>query len=119
MPDSVGAAVTISLRPERVHVGSCRPKGADVADPRGGLIGKMRAADPIKPIDTARLKAWDELLPALAQLPEVSSEGQVWMLPFDRGRTGLVCWIDLVEGNIDLKTLADPAPAPVMPGRPS
>ncbi len=34
---------------------------------------KADLADPIKPIDTARLKACDELLPALAQLPEVSS----------------------------------------------
>ncbi|WP_259958642.1 hypothetical protein [Leisingera caerulea] len=59
------------------------------------------------------------MLPALAQLPEVSPEGQVWMLPFDRGRIGLVCRTDLVESDIDLKLLADPAPALILAGRPS
>ena len=31
--DGIGAAVTIGLRPERVHIGSDRPEGADVAVP--------------------------------------------------------------------------------------
>lgn len=82
---------------------------ADLAHPCSGLIGKMRAADLIQPIDTARLDAWDELLPALTKLPEVSSDGEVWMLPFDWGNTGLVYRTDLVEGEISLQKLADPA----------
>lgn len=84
---------------------------ADLAHPCSGLIGKMRAADLIEPIDTSRIDAWGEVLPTLANLPAVSSDGQVWMLPFDWGNTGLVYRTDLVTDDINLQTLADPSMA--------
>lgn len=71
----------------------------------------MRAADLIQPIDTARIDAWDDMLPTLMQLPEVTSDGEVWMMPFDWGNTGLVYRTDLVSGDISLQVLADPSMA--------
>ncbi len=84
---------------------------ADLAHPCSGLIGKMRAADLIQPIDTSRLNAWADFLPTLAKLPEVSADGEVWMMPFDWGNTGLVYRTDLVTGEINLQMLADPSMA--------
>ncbi|WP_367647847.1 extracellular solute-binding protein [Ruegeria arenilitoris] len=84
---------------------------ADLAHPCTSVIGKMRATDMLSPIDVSRLEAWGDLLPTLANLPFVSADGQVWMLPFDWGNTGLVYRTDLVTGDINLQTLADPAMA--------
>lgn len=82
---------------------------ADLAHPCTGVSRKMRAADMLKPIDVSRIDAWEDLLPTLTSLPFVFADDKVWMLPFDWGNTGLVYRTDLVTGDINLQSLADPA----------
>lgn len=82
---------------------------ADLAHPCTSVVGKMRAADLVSPIDVSKLDSWGDMLPTLANLPFVSSDGEVWMVPFDWGNTGLVYRTDLVSGDINLQMLKDPS----------
>lgn len=84
---------------------------ADLAHPCLGVMPKLRAAEMIKPIDSSKIEAWDDLLPALRDLSDVTTEdGQVWMLPFDWGNTGLVYRTDKINsGQVSLQLLADPS----------
>src|SRR3954447_26624883 len=61
------------------------------------------------PLDQSRLTHWDELLPAMQQLPGVQVDGQIYMLPVDAGTSGIVYSADAVTTPPDSWTdLFDP-----------
>ena len=83
---------------------------ADLAHPCTDAVRKWKAADLIKPLDTEKLTHWDALLPQIKEVNGVMIDGDLWMLPFEWGNTGLIYRTDKVTGeDISLQLLADPA----------
>lgn len=82
---------------------------ADLAHPCMTTLSKWRAAGLIEPIDTARLTAWNDLLPGLVAVPGIEQDGQVWMVPFDWGNALLIVRTDLVpEEDRSLEIFTNP-----------
>ena len=69
----------------------------DVAHPCMSNIAKWRDAGVIKPIDTARLRNWPDLIPALTAIPGAQAEGEQWIVPCDWGPNGVAMRTDLVD----------------------
>src|SRR5690606_4935412 len=69
----------------------------DVAHPCVNTIGRWRDAGVLKPIDTARIRAWDDIFPQFLNIQGVQADGQYWMVPFDWGTTSIIYRTDLVE----------------------
>lgn len=83
---------------------------ADLAHPCSDAVRKWHAAGLLQPLDTSRLRNWDALLPEIKKVDGVSIDGEVWMMPFEWGNTGLIYRTDKVSGDkISLQLLADPA----------
>ncbi|MEZ5913698.1 MAG: extracellular solute-binding protein [Paracoccaceae bacterium] len=83
---------------------------ADTAHPCIGTLPKWRDAGLIEPIDVSRVPAWADMLPEITALDDVQSDGNVWMLPFEWGNTGLVIRTDKVdEASMTYDMLADPS----------
>lgn len=83
---------------------------ADLAHPCSDAVRKWVAADLLVPLDTSRLKNWDELLPEIKEVDGITIDGQVWMMPFEWGNTGLIYRTDKIsDDKISLQLLADPA----------
>jgi spermidine/putrescine transport system substrate-binding protein len=82
----------------------------DLAHPCLTTAAKWREAGLLKPIDTSRLPAWNDLLPALRALPGVEHDGKVWLVPFDWGNAMLVVRTDLMpEQDRTLDIFTNPA----------
>lgn len=69
----------------------------DIAHPCVNTIGRWRDAGVLKPIDTARIRAWDDIFPQFLNIQGVQADGQYWMVPFDWGTTSIIYRTDLVE----------------------
>ncbi len=83
---------------------------ADLAHPCSDMVRKWVAADLLEPLDTSRLTHWDDLLPEIKEVDGVEIDGNVYMMPFEWGNTGLIYRTDLVSADdISLQLLADPA----------
>lgn len=83
---------------------------ADLAHPCSDALRKWVAADLIQPLDPAKLDNWDALLPEIKSVDGVMMDGQVYMMPFDWGNTGLIYRTDkIADDEISLQLLADPA----------
>ncbi|MEM6578533.1 MAG: extracellular solute-binding protein [Pseudomonadota bacterium] len=83
---------------------------SDLAHPCSDAVRKWVAADLLQPLDTSKLKHWDALLPAIKNVDGVVIDGDVFMLPFEWGNTGLIYRTDEIEdAQISLQLLADPA----------
>jgi spermidine/putrescine-binding protein len=48
------------------------------------------------PLDTSKLENWNDLFPAMKELPGVQVDGKVYMLPVDAGTAGIVYNADVV-----------------------
>jgi len=82
---------------------------ADLAHPCVGSTRKWADAGLIQPLDVSRIKNWDALLPDIKAIHGISSDGKVWMLPFDWGRTGLIYRTDQISSDaISLDLAASP-----------
>lgn len=82
---------------------------ADLAHPCTDALRKWVAADLIQPIDTRRLRNWDDLLPSIKEVDGVIIDGKVYMVPFEWGNTGLIYRTDKISADeISLQMLADP-----------
>lgn len=82
---------------------------ADLAHPCLTTAAKWREAGLIEPIDTARIPAWNDLIPALKELPGVVQDGKVWMVPFDWGNALLIVRTDQVpEADRTLDIFTNP-----------
>ena len=82
------------------------------AHPCLGTLSKWIDAKVLEPIDTSRLTYWDQFLEGLSGLDDVNQDGQVWMVPFDWGSTGLVYRTDKFDSSeIGLEMFTDPSMA--------
>jgi spermidine/putrescine transport system substrate-binding protein len=85
---------------------------ADVAHPCSQSVAKWRDAGLIKPVDTARIKAWADILPEITAIPDFmkTADGKAWVVPFEWGNTFLVYNSDEVkpEDVTSLMAFADP-----------
>ncbi len=70
---------------------------ADIAHPCSTNIGRWYDADVIKPMDPSRLTYWNELIPALRDLPGTSVDGQPIFIPNDWGSHSVAYRTDLVD----------------------
>jgi spermidine/putrescine transport system substrate-binding protein len=83
---------------------------ADLAHPCSDAVRKWVAADLLQPLDAAKLKNWDNLLPEIKDVDGVVIDGNVYMMPFEWGNTGLIYRTDKInDDQISLQLLADPA----------
>ncbi|WP_340116792.1 extracellular solute-binding protein [Pelagibius sp. 7325] len=83
---------------------------ADLAHPCSQSVVKWREAGLLKPLDTSRIAAWDDLNPSLRDLPGFSDGGKAYFLPVDWGNTALIYRADLIpkEDAQSLQVFADP-----------
>ena len=83
---------------------------ADLGHPCSQSVVKWREAGLLKPLDTSRITAWDDLNPGLRDMPGFSHDGKAYFVPIDWGNTALVYRTDLVPeaDTASLKILADP-----------
>lgn len=83
---------------------------ADLAHPCSDAVRKWVAADLIKPLDPAKLDHWEALLPQIKEVDGIMIDGEVYMMPFEWGNTGLIYRTDkIADDAISLQLLADPA----------
>jgi spermidine/putrescine-binding protein len=82
---------------------------ADLAHPCLTTVNKWREAGLIEPIDTSRLASWNDMIPAFKELPGVSEDGKIWLMPFDWGNALLLVRTDLVpEADRTLDIFTNP-----------
>ena len=85
---------------------------ADVAHPCSQSVVKWREAGLLEPLDTAKLAAWNDVLPNFKAMKNLmtSDDGTAWFIPFEWGNTVLTYRTDTVkpEEIASLKAFADP-----------
>jgi spermidine/putrescine transport system substrate-binding protein len=83
---------------------------ADLGHPCSQSVVKWREAGLLKPLDTSRIPAWNDLNPGLRDMPGFNHEGKAYFVPIDWGNTAVVYRTDLVpEADIaSLQVFADP-----------
>jgi spermidine/putrescine transport system substrate-binding protein len=83
---------------------------ADLAHPCSQSVVKWREAGLLKPLDTSRITAWNDLNPGLRDMPGFSADGKAYFVPIDWGNTALTYRTDLVEESdiASLRVFADP-----------
>ncbi len=69
----------------------------DMAHPCMPAIRTWRDAGLIKPIDPARIEAWDNIFPELLTIRGMQHGGDHWLLPWDWGASSIVYRTDLVD----------------------
>lgn len=57
----------------------------DVSHPCSANVQRWRDAGVIKPIDTARIPRWKDILPQLLKVNGIERDGQTWAMPWDWG----------------------------------
>lgn len=73
-------------------------------------VKKWVASDLVQPIDTSKLEHWDAMLPEIKEVGGLSIDGELYMVPFEWGNTGLIYRTDKIsEAEVSLQLLADPA----------
>ncbi|SPH24262.1 Spermidine/putrescine-binding periplasmic protein [Defluviimonas aquaemixtae] len=83
---------------------------ADLAHPCSDAVRKWVAADLIQPLDPSKLTNWDALLPEIKEVDGIVIDGEVYMMPFEWGNTGLIYRTDKIsDDQISLQLMADPA----------
>ena len=81
----------------------------DLAHPCTDATPKWVAAGLLKPLDTSKLDHWDKISPALQNLDGIVVDGEVYMLPFEWGNTGLIYRTDkITDDEISLQLMTDP-----------
>ncbi len=84
---------------------------ADLGHPCSQSVPKWHAAGLLKPLDTTKIAAWDDVMPEMRDLPGFNIDGEQYMLPLDWGATALTYRTDAVtpEQAATLQSFADPA----------
>jgi spermidine/putrescine transport system substrate-binding protein len=84
----------------------------DLAHPCSQSVVKWREAGLIEPLDTSRIKAWNDMLPGLMAMKNLATtpDGVAWFMPWDWGNTALTFNTEKVaEADVQsLKAFADP-----------
>ena len=73
---------------------------ADVAHPCSTNVRRWYDAGVIKPLDPSRLKYWNDLIPALRDLPGMSVDGRPLFVPNDWGSHSVAYRTDLVDPGV-------------------
>lgn len=83
---------------------------ADLAHPCTDAVRKWVAADLIQPLDPSKLDNWDAMLPEIKNVDGVMIDGNLYMMPFEWGNTGLIYRTDkITDADISLQLLSNPA----------
>lgn len=86
---------------------------ADLAHPCSQSVVKWREAGLLKPLDTSRIAAWDDIMPGFKAMKDLmtTEDGQAWLVPFDWGNTAVTYMTEKVkpEEIQSLTAFADPA----------
>lgn len=85
---------------------------ADVAHPCSQSIPKWRDADLLEPIDTSRIKEWNDMLPGIKAMKDFMTDekGTAWVVPFEWGNTAMTYRTDKIKAEdvTSLQAFADP-----------
>lgn len=85
---------------------------ADLGHPCSQSVAKWREAGLLQPLDTARIAGWNDLLPGLTSMKDLTttSDGKAWFMPWEWGNTLLTYNADKVsETDVrSLRAFADP-----------
>ena len=86
---------------------------ADLGHPCSQSVVKWREAGLLKPLDTSRIAAWDDIMPGFKAMKDLmtTEDGQAWLVPFDWGNTAVTYMTEKVtEQEVQsLKAFADPS----------
>ncbi|GEO86157.1 MULTISPECIES: ABC transporter substrate-binding protein [Alphaproteobacteria] len=70
----------------------------DVAHPCYDKIARWNKEGLLQPIDTSKIKNWNNIFPVFRNLPDLQAgDGKVWMIPWDWGNTSVLYRTDLVQ----------------------
>jgi spermidine/putrescine transport system substrate-binding protein len=70
----------------------------DVAHPCYDKLARWNKEGLLQPIETARIKNWEQIFPVFRNLPDLQAgDGKVWMVPWDWGNTSILYRTDLVK----------------------
>lgn len=72
---------------------------ADLTHPCTANINRWREAGMIKPIDTARIARWSEIIPKLLTFKGVEYDGKTWFMPWDWGYSVVAYRPDLLPAD--------------------
>ncbi|MCB1427954.1 MAG: ABC transporter substrate-binding protein [Nitratireductor sp.] len=85
---------------------------ADIGHPCSQSVVKWREAGLLKPLDTSRIPAWNDILPGFKSMKNLmtSEDGKAWLVPFDWGNTAVTYMTEKVkpEEIQSLQAFADP-----------
>jgi len=85
---------------------------ADLAHPCSQSVVKWRDAGIIEPLDTSRIRGWNDLNPGIMAMKNLATDesGKAWFLPWDWGNTSLTYNTEKIkpEEVASLKAFADP-----------
>ncbi|MEO1193233.1 MAG: extracellular solute-binding protein [Pseudomonadota bacterium] len=74
----------------------------DVIHPCIETVPRFVEAGQLQPIDTSRLKHWQNIFPGLQDMPNVDAgDGNIWFVPVDWGNTSIIYNTEAVEGTPD------------------
>ena len=83
---------------------------ADVAHPCIHDVKKWNDAGLIQPIDTAKVKAWNTIIPALKDAPALMQDGKNFLVPWEWGASSVIYRTDKVTPKEEsFALLIDPA----------
>ncbi len=86
---------------------------ADLAHPCSQSVVKWREAGLLKPLDTTKIAAWDDIMPGFKAMKDLmtTADGKAWLVPFDWGNTAVTYRTDKVKDEQikSLQAFADPA----------
>jgi len=70
----------------------------DIAHPCYDKVARWNQEGLLQPIETAKIKNWDNIFPLFRNLPDLQAgPGKVWMVPWDWGNTSVLYRTDLVK----------------------
>ncbi len=83
---------------------------ADAAHPCSQSVAKWNEAGLLQPIDTSKIDAWNDLIPAFRDMEGFTKDGKAYFVPFEWGNTALTYRTDKVDASQvqSLKAFADP-----------
>jgi putative spermidine/putrescine transport system substrate-binding protein/spermidine/putrescine transport system substrate-binding protein len=70
---------------------------ADVAHPCIHDVKKWKDAGLLQPIDTSKITAWNDLIPALRDAPALKIDGKQWLVPWEWGASSVLYRTDKVQ----------------------
>lgn len=70
---------------------------ADGAHPCTASTGRWRDAGLIEPLDTSRIKHWDDIFPSLKTIRGIQLDGEIFMMPWDWGNSSILYRTDMVD----------------------